>query len=118
MAPTTNEMDQSTSSNALDLSSFQLSSPSAERPEPPDSRSKKDDPLLSDNVWELPLELDYDDSRISEEERQLIADAYAGIDVNARDYVTRVPQKDPKIATSSKEGATRNGPNAELYSQN
>ncbi|KAL9626216.1 MAG: hypothetical protein Q9204_007483, partial [Flavoplaca sp. TL-2023a] len=52
--------------------------------------------------------LDYDDSRLSEEERQLIADAYAGVDVLAKDYVIRVPQtqKEPKTTMTGKQGAT------------
>ncbi|KAL9011873.1 MAG: hypothetical protein Q9180_009145, partial [Flavoplaca navasiana] len=75
-------------------------------PGPRTSWSKAGNPPLSHETWDIDLELDFDDSKLSEEERQLIADAYAGVDVNARDYVTRIPQtqKEPKTATSGKEG--------------
>ncbi|KAL8840516.1 MAG: hypothetical protein Q9176_003842 [Flavoplaca citrina] len=90
----------------MDLSSSRPYSPSAKRPGPLTSRSKPGSPPLSDETWDIDLQLDYDDSKLSKEELQLIADAYAGVDVLAKDYVTRVPQtqKEPKTATSGKEG--------------
>lgn len=69
-------------------------------------------PHPPEECWELDLKLDYDDSKVSEEERQLIQDAYAGIDVNAKGYVTRVPPKGPKTTTSSQPAATQKGSNA------
>ncbi|KAL8879183.1 MAG: hypothetical protein Q9198_003159 [Flavoplaca austrocitrina] len=100
-------MDESPQSDTMDWSSSRPSSPSAKRQRPLTSRSKPGSPPLSNETWDIDLELDYDDSKLSEEERQLIADAYAGVDVLAKDYVTRVPQtqKEPKTATSGKEGA-------------
>ncbi|KAL8894221.1 MAG: hypothetical protein Q9192_004507 [Flavoplaca navasiana] len=108
-------MDESKSSNSLDLSSSRHASPSANRL----SRPKSGNPPLSNEKWDIDLELDYDDSKISEEERQLIADAYAGVDVLAKDYVTRVPQtqKEPNTATSAKEGANNQRSGTKLSSQ-
>ncbi|KAL8886481.1 MAG: hypothetical protein Q9215_005820 [Flavoplaca cf. flavocitrina] len=99
-------MDESTSYDTMDASSSQRSTASAKRPLT--SRSNPGNPPPSDDVWDIDMELDYDDSKLSEEERQLIADAYPGVDVLAKDYVTRVPQtqKEPKTATSGKEGVS------------
>ncbi|KAI4273136.1 MAG: hypothetical protein LQ337_004841 [Flavoplaca oasis] len=111
-------MDESPSSDTMDPSSFQPSPQSAKRPGPLTSPSKPGNPPLSDETWDIDLELDYDDSKLSEEERQLIADAYAGIDVLAKDYVTRVPQtqKETKTATSGKEGMKNQRSGAKLSS--
>ena len=89
----------------MDLSSSRPSPPSAKRAGPITSLSNPGNSPPSDDIWDIDLELDYDDSKLSEEERQLIADA--GVDVLAKDYVTRSPlmQKEPKTTTRGKEGA-------------
>ncbi|CAL8581208.1 hypothetical protein XPA_006908 [Xanthoria parietina] len=74
-------------------------------------------PHPPEECWELDLKLDYDDSKVSEEERQLIRDAYAGIDVNAKDYVTRIPPKRPNTATSSQPAARQPQLNEDTSSQ-
>ncbi|KAL9008541.1 MAG: hypothetical protein Q9180_009495 [Flavoplaca navasiana] len=111
-------MDESPSSNNLDLSSSRPASPSAKGPGPRTSWSKAGNPPLSDETWDIDLELDFDDSKLSEEERQLIADAYAGLDVLAKDYVTRIPQtqKEPKTATRGIEGTNIQGSGTKLSS--
>lgn len=101
----------------MDLTSSQPISPSEESPDLSTYWLNSDRPRRPEECWDLDIELDYDDSKTSEEERQLIRDAYAGIDVNARDYVTRVPEKGPNTATSSQESATQQGSNTTTSSQ-
>ncbi|KAI4280151.1 MAG: hypothetical protein L6R38_004669 [Xanthoria sp. 2 TBL-2021] len=110
-------MDKSSSSDRMDLTSSQPNSPSEESPDLSTYWLNSGRPRRPEECWDLDIELDYDDSKISEEERQLIRDAYAGIDVNARDYVTRVPEKGPNTATSGQEPATQQGSKTVTSSQ-
>ena len=102
----------SSSDDATDLPSPPPSSPPKGCPGLSTYHHDSAPPHPTEECWELDLKLDYDDSKASEEERQLIRDAHAGIDVNAKDYVTRVQPKGPNTATSSQPAATQKRSNA------
>ncbi|KAL8646794.1 MAG: hypothetical protein Q9226_006710 [Calogaya cf. arnoldii] len=67
----------------------------------PSSSSQSSGPTKG-RFW-FDIELDYDGSKLSGEERQQMRDGYADIEDNAKD---RVPQEGPNVALSNKEAAT------------
>ncbi|CAO1598359.1 hypothetical protein XANCAGTX0491_002128 [Xanthoria calcicola] len=107
----------SSSNDAADLTSSHPCSPPKGCPGLSTYGHDSAPPHPPEECWELDLKLDSDDSKVPEEERQLIRDAYAGIDVNAKDYVTRVPPKGPNTTTSSQPAARQPQLNEDTSSQ-
>ncbi|KAL8854464.1 MAG: hypothetical protein Q9221_000735 [Calogaya cf. arnoldii] len=52
------------------------------------------------------IELDYDEGKLSEEERQQMRDGYADIEDNSKGYLSRVPHEGLNVALNSEEAAT------------